>query len=303
MSETIISVCIITYNHAKFIEQAIESVLKQIVNFKYEIVIADDYSTDGTREILLEYQNKYPKLIKLIFQNENVGPAQNWLDLMSFPTTKYIAYFEGDDFWIDDNKLQLQFDFMEQNSQYTLCFTDYCTVNTEGDTICKSGIPKVLKRNFFIEDVLSFHIPPLRTVLMRRINFCEVFPKYYFDFWGGDVALCSFLASKSELAYIDKITTAWRHHTGGVYSLKPALIKAQYIIEDATILKKIFNEKKQHYLLDSAIANQYIKIYKHNIRTFNFIMAIKSIHQLLAFDFKYFRFTFLKANYHLIIRI
>src|SRR5260221_9377408 len=106
MSTPLLSVCLITYNHSKFIRQAIEGVLMQSVNFSWELIIADDCSTDGTREILLEYKQKYPDFIKLILQKQNVGPAKNWLGLITSPKSKYIAYFEGDDFWIHPFKLQ-----------------------------------------------------------------------------------------------------------------------------------------------------------------------------------------------------
>ena len=121
----ILCVCIITYNHVKYIEQAIDGVLMQKVDFLYEILIADDYSSDGTREIIIKYQKQYPNLIKLILQEKNIGPAKNWIKLISTPNSKYIAYFEGDDYWTDPFKLQKQVDFLEKNEDYVLCGTSY----------------------------------------------------------------------------------------------------------------------------------------------------------------------------------
>ncbi len=74
MNEPLLSVCLITYNHVNYVSQAIEGVLMQQVNFNWELVIADDFSRDGTREIILKYKEKYPEFIKLIFQDKNVGP-------------------------------------------------------------------------------------------------------------------------------------------------------------------------------------------------------------------------------------
>ena len=118
----LLSVCLITYNHFKYIKQAIDGVLMQKVDFSWELIIADDFSTDGTREILLEYKKKYPQFITLILQEKNVGAAQNWLDLITSPKSKYIAYLEGDDYWTDENKLQKQIDFLEENEGYSGCF-------------------------------------------------------------------------------------------------------------------------------------------------------------------------------------
>ncbi len=122
MSSLILSVCLITYNHEKYIEQAIESILKQEVNFSWNLIIADDCSNDRTRAIIADYKSRYPDLIKLILQERNVGAAQNWIDLISSPSSKYIAYLEGDDYWIDNRKLQKQVDFLEKNHNFSLCF-------------------------------------------------------------------------------------------------------------------------------------------------------------------------------------
>ena len=107
MSKPLVSVCIITYNQESYIRQAIESVLMQKVNFPWEIIIADDCSKDKTREIILEYKDRFPDLIKPLFQKRNVGGGKNFTDLINAATGKYVAYLEGDDYWTDDGKLQL----------------------------------------------------------------------------------------------------------------------------------------------------------------------------------------------------
>ena len=124
MSISLLSVCLSTYNHVKYIREAIDGVLMQKVNFSWELIIADDFSTDGTREIVLSYKEKYPEFIKLVLQEKNVGALRNWFDLLNVPASKYIAYFEGDDYWTDSYKLQRQVDFLEKNEDYGLVWTD-----------------------------------------------------------------------------------------------------------------------------------------------------------------------------------
>ena len=135
MKKPLLSDCLITYNHANYIEQAIEGVLMQSVNFPWELIIADDFSTDGTREILLKYKEKYPNFIKLILQEKNVGPGKNFSDLLNEPQSKYIAYFEGDDYWIDPLKLQKQVDFIESHPDYVLIHSDVFIKNSDGEYI------------------------------------------------------------------------------------------------------------------------------------------------------------------------
>jgi len=131
MSAPLLSVCLITYNHVKFIRQAIEGVIMQKVNFSLELIIADDFSTDGTREIITEYANRYPDIIRLILQDMNVGAAKNWRELITAPKAKYIAYLEGDDFWSSENKLLELISFLEANNNYSAAFHNV-TVISEG---------------------------------------------------------------------------------------------------------------------------------------------------------------------------
>lgn len=134
MKTPLLSVCIITYNHEKYIRDAIESVLMQKVNFEFDIIIADDNSSDNTRKIILEYKEKYPNRFHLIFQKKNVGAARNWLDLIYFPKSKYIGYLEGDDYWTDQYKLQKQVDFLELNNDYNIIWSNYSMV-TENNQV------------------------------------------------------------------------------------------------------------------------------------------------------------------------
>src|ERR1700739_2391661 len=111
----LISVCMITYNHEKYIAQAIESVLAQKTNFPVELVIGDDYSTDSTRKICLDYKKKHPDILKLRFPDKNMGMMPNFIANLKECDSRYIALLEGDDYWTDPYKLQKQFDFLEAN--------------------------------------------------------------------------------------------------------------------------------------------------------------------------------------------
>lgn len=116
--QPIVSVAVITYNMAEYLPQLLDSILVQEVSFPYEIIVDDDCSPDNTREILYRYEKQYPEHIVLSLRGKNVGGSRNMFGVLRKCRGKYIAILEGDDYWDDPNKLQYQFDFMENHSQY-----------------------------------------------------------------------------------------------------------------------------------------------------------------------------------------
>jgi len=124
MIKPLVSICMITYNHEKYIAQAIEGVLMQKTSFPFELVIGEDCSTDDTRSTCIEYQNRFPDIINIRLPVKNQGMIKNFIKTMRACQGKYIGYCEGDDYWTDPCKLQKQVDFLESNLQYGLCFTD-----------------------------------------------------------------------------------------------------------------------------------------------------------------------------------
>ncbi len=129
VKEPLVSAKMVTYNHAPYIAQAIEGVLQQEVDFSYELVIGEDCSTDGTREIVCEYQKKYPDIIRVITSEQNVGARKNSCRIEKACRGKYIAYCEGDDYWHNPYKLQRQTDFLENNPDFGLVHGDWDCFN------------------------------------------------------------------------------------------------------------------------------------------------------------------------------
>lgn len=124
MDEIMVSVICLAYNHEKYIRRSLDSMLQQETNFKYEIIIHDDCSTDTTRQIIQEYHDKYPEQIKVILQAENqYQKGMPIVEKFMLPLArgKYIAFCECDDYWTDSHKLQLQYDYMESHSNCSLC--------------------------------------------------------------------------------------------------------------------------------------------------------------------------------------
>ena len=158
MSDIKVSITCITYNQHKYISQAIESFLMQKTNFKYEILIHDDASTDGTTEILKEYEKKYPDIIKVVYQTENqYSKGIKIMQTFLYPLCqgKYIAFCEGDDYWTDPNKLQKQYDHMEAHPDCSMCV--HASNEVKADTGQALGVNSLGKeiRKFYIEDAIK----------------------------------------------------------------------------------------------------------------------------------------------------
>ncbi|HIY48220.1 MAG TPA: glycosyltransferase family 2 protein [Candidatus Barnesiella excrementavium] len=118
-----VSVCITTYNLENYIAQTLNSILSQKTSFDFEILIGDDCSTDNTKNILLAYKEKYPDKIVLHFQSHNVGVNKNDYELIYLAKGEYIAWCDGDDYWIDDYKLEKQVRILDENPQYSCVHT------------------------------------------------------------------------------------------------------------------------------------------------------------------------------------
>ena len=118
MNNVLLSIIIISYAQEEYIREAIESVLAQKVNFKYELLIADDCSPDNTKKIIKEYEKKYPDIIKVLDRPKNLGATNNYFDSLCHTSGKYVTVLEGDDYWCNDSKIQKQVDFLESHEDY-----------------------------------------------------------------------------------------------------------------------------------------------------------------------------------------
>lgn len=123
-----------TYNHERYISQALVSILSQNINVSYEIIIVDDASTDNTPNILKQYKRKYPDLIRLYLRKVNsCHPTRVGYFLLSRAKGKYCAFIDGDDYWLDDHKIQKQYDFLRSNPEFSACTTNVKIVDENGN--------------------------------------------------------------------------------------------------------------------------------------------------------------------------
>jgi glycosyltransferase involved in cell wall biosynthesis len=243
-SEVMLSVCCVTYNHEKYIHQAIEGFLMQKTTFKYEILIGEDCSTDNTRKIIEEYVLRYPDKIKLITSEFNVGAHKNAERVSKEVKGKYIALCDGDDHWTDPLKLQKQVDFLEQNHGYIMCCHYSKRIKENNEIHYMNLSPKPIIYSF--EDILFDN--DFETVLLSVVfkNTAEINEMYAADWFYKCNAPDRFLklyatfTSGKKIYVLPEVMGCYRQHTGGIWStLQPKMIK-QKTLNDLYLIIRIF---------------------------------------------------------------
>lgn len=213
--EIMVTVQCLTYNHAAYIRQCLDGFLMQKTSFKFEVIVHDDASTDGTTEILKEYALKFPDIIKPIIETENQYIKIGFSGILALmhqrSRGKYIAFCEGDDYWTDSLKLQKQVDFLEKHLDYGMIYTAFDRIDTNGNTIvndkqlhrqlsrCKSGW-------IFYDLILGNFIQTL-TVMMRRNSLANI-EKYYDKIY--DYPLYLHVSGKSKVYFMKEKTGCYR---------------------------------------------------------------------------------------------
>lgn len=211
----LVSIWMISYNHEAYIAKAIESILSQVTTFNIEIVIGDDNSSDNTQIIIEKYRKRFPNIIKPLYHKKNVGMMPNMLETLRRCGGEYIALCEGDDYWIDTNKLQIQVDYLMNNPQVSMCFTDRIEVDEEGVKIRDHIYDAV---NYTIDDIVNGFIPPTQTIVFRRVNKINKLIEKHLDSPSGDRILAYFCSKIGNIHRIPSVTAAYRLSGKGIWN-------------------------------------------------------------------------------------
>ena len=236
-----VSVCVITYNHEKFLKNCLEGIINQIVDFDYEILIGEDKSTDSTLLIAQEFEKTY-KRVKLVERPKNLGMIGNWLDTIQRCTGEYIALCEGDDYWIDPYKLQKQVNFLEDNKDFVLCGSRAQIMDENGNRGESEGnidgeiyLNQALRKNQFITCTIMF-----------RSEFVKLPPfENYVDFFTGDWPLWCSLLSTGKGYNFDFITAQYNVHSGGATSGRSTTKMLKNKLNDRKLMMENFPQKKK----------------------------------------------------------
>lgn len=218
-NDIVVTILTLAYNHEPYIRQCLDGIVMQQTNFKFELLIHDDASTDGTANIIREYELKYPEIIKPIYQKENQYSKKVPIGVTYlYPRAKgkYIALCEGDDYWTDPLKLQKQVDFLEANPDFVMCshkfFNYYETNNTYTNFYDFDG-DSIFDINHFIlrKDWLT---QPLTLMFRRSALALEEYMEYQN---AKDVTLCYHILKKGKGLLLDDVMGVYRIHEGGIW--------------------------------------------------------------------------------------
>ncbi len=218
----VVSICCITYNHEKFIAQAIEGFLKQETTFPVEIYIHDDASTDATAGIIQSYQLCYPRLIKAVFQKENQYSKGNspFTRIFSLAKGDFISYCEGDDYWTDPYKLERQVSYLLDHPQVVLCFHDVISVDPGSTELASSKINALMgsgqPMRLINYAMISRALIPTLSIVFRNVPMM-VGPKGQ-RVVNGDSYLFAMLSRYGEMHNMGVTMGAHRRHPGGIWT-------------------------------------------------------------------------------------
>ena len=229
----------IAYNMERYIGEALDSVLMQEVDFDYEIVIGEDRSTDGTREIVLDYAARFPDRVRPILRDTNLGMNRNFRETLLAARGRFIALLDSDDYWTRPDKLRTQMEFLRAHPECSICFHNTLVVYQDGsrpthpfhmaqpDTLISHRIPKPIST---LEDLVGGNFMQTCSVMFRAGLYGEL-PAWYLDMPTFDWPLHLLNAEHGAIGYIDEIMGAYRVHQSGFWSMNMALYRRSSDVE------------------------------------------------------------------------
>ena len=269
-NKPLVSICCTTYNHEKFIAQAIEGFLLQQTDFEFEIVIGEDCSTDLTAQIIKEYERKYPNKFRVYYNSPNIGVTPNWKQTLDACKGEFIAICEGYDYWTDPQKLSKQVSFLQNNPDFAICFHDTLILNQQTNDFSDDVRLKMIPNVTTIEDLANGHYMHSHTLMVRNNalamnEFNNIISPI------ADYPFCMIHAKHGKIMKLSDVMAVYRIHSGGVWSRinieqrtsqSIAMLDAMVSFFNTTIQEKITQQKNktlyhlfEHYIDYSLYAN------------------------------------------------
>jgi glycosyltransferase involved in cell wall biosynthesis len=231
-----ISVNIITFNHAQFIAQTLDSVLMQKVPFDIEIIVGDDCSTDGTTDIVKDYHRRWPETIKPVLRPKNVGAGRNARETLQMCQGQYIACVEGDDYWTDSNKLRLQAEFLDRHSGCALVHHKVEHVTwPDGKVLGEFPPAQYRAEKGDARALAKLNFVQACSIMLRR-EWLPPLDEQFEQLKLGDWPLCVLLSQRGWIGHLDRTMAHYRVHPNNTWNNRPADYKLKAMEEMAWYL-------------------------------------------------------------------
>lgn len=215
MSEPLVSVIVLTYNHERFIKTCLEGIIHQDYE-NFEVIVCDDFSDDGTWEAVESIDDEEGR-IKSFRNNQNVGPSKNFVFALEQCKGDYIALCEGDDLWTDSTKLSQQMAAIEADGGISLVYADYSKIDDKGHEISPSVLEEQ-PQSFDKKAMLSKHGPATNSIVIRKSVFPKKFPAAFFEVLNPDVFIIGYGLDSGKPHFVNAVLSAHREHDTGIWT-------------------------------------------------------------------------------------
>lgn len=256
----LVSIKCLVYNHEPYLRQCLDGFVMQKTNFAFEAIVHDDASTDNSASIIREYAEKYPNIIKPIFETSNQYSKKNGsvgriMNAAIHPDTKYIALCEGDDYWTDPNKLQIQVDFLEKNKEYAFCCHRY-NIYDEVKGTYKKEYAHEYYSNVDLEITKDIYfkvwVTQALTMVCRKELYLDAFTYASTFKYFRDVHVFYLLLNRGKAISINRFMGVYRWHNKGVASIIPISVKRKNMY-------LVYNEIYRRFPKDKSLESKYYK--------------------------------------------
>lgn len=257
----LVSVIVLVYNAEKYLRKCFDGIVMQKVDFLYEVIVGEDCSTDNSREICLEYQAKYPHLFRLVLQEKNLGLIGNLKSVEALRRGELYTGVAGDDYWCNENKMQMQVNYLISHPECGLCYTNVITCNDSGVESKKPLLTHETQPTTFVEQLFSAcYMAP--NTWMKRKSVAEKIEEQQPWFTDESLAIALDFLHESSMHFIDEVTTVYRVHEGSLAAQTDPKKKWKY--EHGLMLMQVYYAEKYH-CSDELIMKLKLQEYVHFI--------------------------------------
>lgn len=275
-----LSVIVTTWNNQRFIGSCLQSILDQHVPFSIEVLVGNDASTDGTAQIVKEYQEQYPDIIQFFDRPKNLGTSKNFVDLLYRAKGEFIAQVDGDDRLCDPEKFSLQVNFLESHPECAICFHHYANYDSDGNALKQTPAPFDSDTITDINLLMKTGLGPGNTTVFRRDALPKMPPEWLVKCGNHkDFAVQFLVASKGKIGYMNRIMSIYNIHETNVTKIESfeklirnsilinkgflAYHKELGITEYTETLKAIINQRLLRLAFFFLDTKQYFKFFVH----------------------------------------